>query len=286
VFRGDAPILVVPALVQERRFSWLDMPARPFVNTAGDGTALAAASAALVRKLEAMLREGRLASWEVGDLPVSAHLSPLGTEALACGAVPRLMIRAEHDLTLDEAAMVAHLRRRFRPMINWGRENIRITVVDRANPDAQAFAAYRAFHLSVAGRTTRPEASWDEMYSQIASGGGELQLGHLADGRLVAGLMGVDGTDVAAYASGVFDRSMFHHPLAHWPMWNAILRARHRRMTVFDLGETPPPGAGSAKEQGIAQFKRGFATRLVPVLSWHRLGVVAHEVPAEREAVP
>jgi hypothetical protein len=117
------------------------------------------------------------------------------------------------------------------------------------------------FHAEVAGRVTRAQASWDVMYDWVARGCGELILGSL-DGRLVAGSLFVDGTQTCIYASGVYERSLFDKPLAHYPVWLGIEHAHARGMKTLELGEVPAKGAVSDKEFQIGYFKRGFATDL------------------------
>jgi hypothetical protein len=149
-----------------------------------------------------------------------------------------------------------------------------LETVDHAHPDRSLFKRYQDFHHAVAGRSTRPQESWGAMFDWITGGHGELILASL-DGELVAGTMVVDGVSTAYYASGVYDRERFDKPLAHWPLWLAMLHAGERGMKTFDLGDLPVEGAASPKEVNIGYFKRGFATRTEPwtIWVWQRPGV-------------
>ena len=98
------------------------------------------------------------------------------------------------------------------------------------------------------------------MYDHIAGGGGELSLASL-EGELVSGMLVVDGSTTATYASAAYDRERFEHPLAHWPLMNAILRAKDRGLRWFDIGELPHAADVSEKEASIAFFKQGFTDR-------------------------
>ena len=140
--------------------------------------------------------------------------------------------------------------------------------ISSENRDAAAFETYRQFHRRIAGRSTRPDASWAAMRDWIFEGGGELTLGSLVSGELVAGTMVIDGTSVAYYSSGVYDRERFDKPMAHYPLYEAILRAGIRGMTTFDLGEIPQAGTASTKEQAIGYFKRGFAGAIGTSIVW------------------
>lgn len=172
------------------------------------------------------------------------------------------------DLTAGEAGVRSGLRHSFRSLVNWGRTNLRMSYVNRDTPDRTAFDTYRGFHREVAGRDTRAAASWDAMFAWIASGWGELSLGRLPTGELVAGTMVVDGATTSYYASGVYDRTRFDKPLGHWPVHNAMLRSALRGRMRFDLGEIPVEGTVSPKEFAIGKFKKGFVRDVTPWTKW------------------
>ena len=106
------------------------------------------------------------------------------------------------------------------------------------------------------------------MFEWIVSGNGELALGYLESGELVAGTMVVDGSNVAYYASGVYDRNRFDKPIAHWPLHNAILRSRARGLLWLDSGDIPQKGTVTDKEFAIGFFKSGFATEVREWTNW------------------
>jgi GNAT acetyltransferase-like protein len=171
------------------------------------------------------------------------------------------------DLAAGPTAWRAALRKSSRSLVNWGRRNFSISCVNRDTPDRALFERYRDFHSEVAGRVTRSAASWDAMYEWIARGSGELILGYL-EGRLVAGSMFLDGTEISIYASGVYDRSLFDKPLGHYPLWLGLEHAHTRGMKKLELGSVPAQGTVSDKEYQIGYFKRGFATHVEDQISW------------------
>ncbi len=197
----------------------------------------------------------------------SAILSPTGESCLARGAkaVPNLV--AQVDLIAGPAEWRKALRKSFRSLINWGRRNFAVSFVNREKPDADLFERFRLFHAEVAGRVTRPQASWDVMYEWIVNGGGELVATSLDD-RLVAASLFIDGTQTCIYMTGVYDRSMFDKPLAHYPLWLGIEHAQARGMRTLELGDLHFSGTVSEKEYGIGYFKRGFATHVDTNLVW------------------
>jgi len=193
-------------------------------------------------------------------------LSGLGRACLARDAEYWLRIDALVDLSLPEVTLYRDVRKSFKSLINWGRRHMTMEHVNCENPSRQGFDAYRSLHASVAD-ASRPDASWDEQFSTICAGSGELLLGYL-DGDLVAGTLIVDGERRAVYASGAYDRSRFEQPISHWPVYSAILRSRARGLSICDLGEIPAHGRASKKSCSVGHFKKGFTSRLVPRMIW------------------
>lgn len=261
VIEHGTPLLVVPCSLGEEALDWYGMPIRMFPR-AGVAIDPAVAEAALAH-LDTVAREpagGKIALIESPRLPL----------AEACGK--RGYRAAEHDfasadLTGGEAGLRKGLRKSFKSLLNWGKGNLALEIYGKANPDRGLFKRYQDFHTKVAGRVTRAPDSWEVMADWIARGHGELVLGSL-DGELVTGTMVVDGTETAYYASGVYDRDRFDKPLAHWPLWLAMLHAGERGRRSFDLGDIPRRGAASDKEFNIGYFKRGFATIMVTQPIW------------------
>jgi len=203
----------------------------------------------------------------VTDLEPSGSLSAVGKACLDRQYRPGLRLSAQTDLTCGADLLRQRLRKSYRSLVNWGKNNQRIVTINRANPERGSFDLYQQFHLKVAGRVTRAQETWDCMFDIIAGGGGELTLGFLED-DLVAGTMVLDGNGTSLYASGVYDRDRFDLPLAHWPLWLSILRAAERGQRRFEIGDIPIKGCASDKEVAIGYFKRGFATEIAVSMTW------------------
>ena len=201
----------------------------------------------------------------------SRALDPDGIVAGQClglGGTPGLELRAEADLGIGGKALAEDMRKGHRQQVKWGEKNLAQSFVDAANPDRAAFERFQAFHAEVAGRVTRPAASWDAMFEAITAGKGDLVLGTL-DGLLVAGSLVLDADDTAYYASGVYHRGHFDKPLAHGTVFTSLARAAKRRLRFFDVGELPLPGGEhNDKEVAIGFFKRGFTARTVESTVW------------------
>jgi hypothetical protein len=263
-----APVLYVPAAITDGLLAYNGMGLRFFFADDAEQALRRTATEAAFAHLDAVMASGAAASAWVRDDTTAGALSAIGIACLSRGAAVSVQLDGWIDLAAGEAALRRDLRKSFRSLINWGRANMALTHVNAANPDRSAFGTLQDFHRKVAGRATRTQASWDAMFDWVAQGGGELVLARLADGELAAATLVVDGRKDAYYAVGVYDRGRFDKPMAHWPLWNAIERARARGLSRFHLGIIPLPGEASAKERAIGYFKRGFAMDIVASIEW------------------
>lgn len=189
---------------------------------------------------------------------------------LARLAHPDVRIHAVAELDGGEAALHRGLRKSFRSLVNWGRENLTMTYVNADNPDRVAFDAFCAFHARVSGGQNYPDAYWQVFWNALTKGRGELSLAGLKDGpSLACATFTADGAQAAYYASGVYDRDLFDKPLAHFPVFDAMARAARRGVATYDLGEIVPRGAGAPdKDVQIGFFKKGFVERCRLTLTW------------------
>ena len=166
-------------------------------------------------------------------------------------------MRASADLSLSEVALRRDLRRSYRSLINWGQRNLALV----HGPDL--IFIYADFHAKVAGREVYDRAYWADLASRFRNAG-DLTLGYaVGQADPVAGLVVVDEGDTALYWSAVNDRDKFDKPMGHWPVFDAMLRAKARGMRYFDLGEFYEKGTVDEKTYGIGFFKKGFTSRYV-----------------------
>jgi hypothetical protein len=217
------------------------------------------------------------------------HLAALGEETGAAEAVIGAMAAQTPDAVsaalIDRLAkgearawIVADLRREaelikrdvrdsYRSLLNWGERNMTLKWVDRETPDRALFDLFPKFHAEISGRE-RGDAYWDVYWQDILGGGSELLLGWLADGTLVSGSIVTGRGATAYYASGVYARDQFDKPLGHWPLWQAMMRAKAQGYARFDLGELADRWRANDKEVNIAFFKRGFSSGREVRMHW------------------
>jgi hypothetical protein len=268
VSRNDEPLLLVKCNVFEEKLGYFG---RPITLLARDGISQESYEASVnlaLTTLDRIARQGRAGSVRIRDEISSPELGYLARKCSVRGASAEVVQTARCDLAMDEDQIHRNIRKSFKSLVNWGRRNLILKYFSGQNPDIELFEAYRRFHAEVAGRLTRPEQSWRAMRDWISAGGGELALAYLSTGELVAGTMTTDGAESAVYASGVYDRARFDKPIAHFPVYDAILRSRKRGLRYFELGDLPAMGTVSDKEYNIGFFKRGFASSICMHLVW------------------
>jgi len=269
IAEGDRPRLLALATAGDCRLDYYGSPLRLCCAEPEDGAAIAAAFA----HIDQLIASRSLKRVEIAEEAPSNRLSPVGEACLNRHFRPSLRMTAWGDLSEGETSLRRGLRKSYKSLLNWGRANMTIAVVNRETPDRAQFDRYQAFHQAVAGRSFRVQNTWDALFTWIESGQGELVLGFLQD-DLVAGTLVGDAEGSAYYVSGVYDRERFDKPMAHWPLWTAMLRAHERGLMRFELGDIPLDGDATPKEVAIGFFKRGFATEIATSVVW---SLDAHE---------
>lgn len=187
--------------------------------------------------------------------------------ALGQGWLPHIEIRAIARLNHSDEELLQDLRKGHRQQVRWGQQHLKICTVDKLSPSRSVFDIYREFHARVAGRVTRSLDSWNIMFEAIAEGKGDLVVAWFNQ-RLVSGTLVMDSDSTAYYASGVYDREQFDKPLAHYPLFLAMTRARERGCSHFDVGEVPFEASTEKKGLAIGYFKRGFTSRIETNIIW------------------
>ena len=202
----------------------------------------------------------------------SAVLSGFERVLLGSGASSSLEFSGEVNLTLSEEKLWRSLRKSYRSLVNMGRREVTIELVHQAAHARERFDLYRALHLEVAGRVTRPALSWDVMYEMVAAGQAQLLLAHL-EGRPIAATYLMRFGTLALYASGAYVRDLGKFPVSHWPLFASMLEAKRSGIERLIMGSVFLDSDGNAtpKEQSIASFKLGFSTE-VRVRRYYRLG--------------
>ncbi len=268
VYRRESPVLIAICGSNGGSISYYGMPLRMWVDRTLGTRSFKSVLRTSLDHLASLVCATGATTCIIRDDPSGSSASLLGQSLHAAGAVPRLSLCARIDLDMPQEAIATNVRKSYRSLISRGKRSISLNYVNCENPDLEMFNQYRTFHQRIAGLVTRPRKSWDIMFEAIADGNGELSLGRDSSGDLLSATLVIDGGEVAQYSSGVYERERFDKPIGHWPLYDAILRAKARGRSVFELGDIPAAGTASDKEVSIGTFKRGFASRLDFQLAW------------------
>jgi len=264
---ADGPLILVRCTSGQEKISFYGMPLVLACRRALEDKTRRAVLAAVLDHLHDLAKSQGISEILVqgGSLPDPTILDCLCIDRQAKGGAQNFALM---DLSLEVDALRRDIRDSYRSLINWGGRQIRMEQVNRSNPNRQFFERYVQFHGVVSGGKRDSRDYWRIYWDEIVAGRAELSLGWLAGDQLVSGTLVVEAGQTAYYASGVYDRDEFDKPLGHFPLWQAILRAKERGLRWFDLGELFAYCEGSDKERNIAFFKRGFTSRRSSRLVW------------------
>lgn len=222
----------------------------------------------ILGELSTLSRSQGMTGYTIRTWGESCFVRMLAGRLLAGGTVPILALDAVLDLANDDATLFALMRSGHRRHVRWGEKSLSLLFVDQDNPDKALFESYQQLHAEIAGRVTRPQASWDAMFALIAGGKGDLAISHF-EGNMIGGTLVLDDGQAAYYASGANRRDQFDKPLAHFPLYKLATRARARGNHHFVVGEVGQfEAAASDKERSIGQFKSGFSSETRASLIW------------------
>jgi hypothetical protein len=187
---------------------------------------------------------------------------------LGARARPHLEFRVNVDLSIGEEALAADMRKGHRQQVRWGDKNLEIEVVGQDRLTTDLTDTLRQMHAEVAGRVTRPQASWDATHALVAADEGYYILARLG-GELVGATIILEAADAAVYATGIYRREHFDKPLAHACVWRGMQESMRRGRRFFEIGIVPYEGENaSEKEFAIGFFKHGFSSRIITSTLW------------------
>ena len=269
ILEGNEPVLLAPATCDGHSVSMFGSAIQLSINHSISVKRKKQAFGKAFQKLEEITNKYKASNIYIHG---GNNMNPPSDIDLACikrGARPELRIHAVVDIEQEEKIIKRDLRKSYRSLVNWGRQNIKTIDINSENPDRGLFEQYSAFHEKIGGVSDYGRTYWDVYWNEIMCDRAELSLGYLDDNHLAVGTLIVFAAETAYYASGVYDRDMFDKPLGHFPVFDAILRASKRGMKIFDLGEIFPVGMATDKEVQIGFFKRGFTSNYILRTNWN-----------------
>ncbi len=251
VFDNDRPVLMMPMLSDVNTYNYAGSPSEIF--SLLDQDSLHSAITFLAQKLKKSA-PGKALTFKDNSTLFSALFSQSHT------------IKFDHqgsiDLTLSEDLIYKNVRKSYRPFVNWGRKELHVNIIDENNPDENKFNSFKNLHVTVSGRQTRNDATWQAQMNMIKAGFGYLITANISD-ELVSGCFVMHDKATALYAVAASDRKLMdaNLPLNHFPLYSAIIEAKRKGCRLFKIGEID--NVTDTKAANIARFKRGFITDIV-----------------------
>jgi FemAB family protein len=207
-----------------------------------------------------------LVAWEcMESFTNSKGLSLWHAESMARGATCTVNHEVLLDLSLSMPEIKAYFRKSYKPLITAGMRLWQIDVLTTA--DETIWREFYDLHVSVAGRKTRSDETWDLHLQDIETQRGFLVYLRDNTGRMIGGGFFNVSPNEGFYAVAAYDRSLFDKPLGHVVQYRAIEELQKRGIRWYKIGVRSYPShlpAPSAKEIAISEFKEGFASHLFP----------------------
>jgi hypothetical protein len=136
---GESPLLLASCARSETALDYFGEPIRFFPDrTLAPDLATAAIDRAFQHLTDLKDHHG-IRRVFIRDEPRTDSLSALGEACLTHGYGATLRVSALADLSDGEAGLRRVLRKSFKSLLNWGKQNLAIEVVNQANPDRRLF---------------------------------------------------------------------------------------------------------------------------------------------------
>ena len=119
-----------------------------------------------VRRLIPLLLETHK-SLNVNLISFSNYLNPLEEIFMHYGLEPSINFYSTIDLNLDLASFKSSLRKSYKSLVNWGKNNLDIRIIDSNNLNEESFFAFKDLHIEASGRKTRSDVSWEKQLQAI-----------------------------------------------------------------------------------------------------------------------
>lgn len=165
------------------------------------------------------------------------------------------------DLSLSDAVYLTQIRDKYRSHIKRAAKLWRVEI--KTTLDDQELAAFQALHLSVAGKKTRSDQSWQLQQQAVNAGAAFMVYAYDDEDKLIGAALFNCTHYMASYAVGAYDRDLFDQPVSHIIHYQAIQHMKAQGLSWYYIGarcnknEWMKP---TDKEWQIGHFKEGFST--------------------------
>ena len=205
---------------------------------------------------------------------IDGSLSVLSRMLLDMGGIPDVHYVQIIDLEKTIESIHSNLSKSCRNSVNWGKNNLDITVYDSKNVSIENINKLRNLHIQEAGRETRSKESWEIMYQMILLNNALLIEGSI-DNNVVTSSLFYLNRKVCLYAVSATQRSLFNKPIGHAVLWEAICTAKNLNCKYFDSGGllyNSHESFISPKQLNINRYKKNFGgeTKSQLTIKWDK----------------
>lgn len=243
------------------RFSCYGRSIRYVQNKSASPTDVKKAGKTFRKHIEKILRQNPKSHFLYTDLIIDTNANILTDILLTHSYHAHTKFYQVIDLSLDKESLWKNIRDSYKSLINWGLENIEITIKDASNITAEDFNLFRALHIKEAGRETRSKETWDIQLAQVKNNEAFLVMGY-HDNDLISATFFMYDASYCYYGVSASRRDMFEKPLSHCLLWTAIQHAKSLECQQLEIGDILYPVHDKIEDdkklQGISNFKRGF----------------------------
>ena len=163
--------------------------------------------------------------------------------------------------------IILQFRSGHRQSVDKGKKALSDWQVFGVDIEPDIFDTFRQLHEKAAGRVTRNDKSWQEMYKALKDSRAFLTVVSLG-GEVIGCSYFWVSRDSATYGSAAYNRDLFDRiPISHFGLFISMEHLKRIGIKKLYLGEIFTP-QGTPKEKSIAAFKRGFTktTELVHIV--------------------
>lgn len=253
LYKNEDPILILPSLSKKRELNFAGEPSEVMSTLKGDE---------YFKGVRIFIDALKKESLKSGEKIAKVRAEPIILkESLNTVKSITTLLRGYVNCDLSESSIKLSLRKSYKSLVNWGKRNLLIKVLDNNAIDFDLFMKFKALHLEASGRKTRSNQSWHYQFEMIKKGNGYLIAAFYND-KLVSGCFIMNDQYTALYGVAASDRQLMSEglPLNHYTLWMSIMEAKQKGCKKFILGDVSDNRCQDIKSKNICLFKRGFAT--------------------------
>lgn len=244
-----------------RELSGWGLPLLYMENQDVDSSRLRGAHKLLTAEFNNILQGHSITTVIYQDFLNQGRLSFLGQHLLDIGAQAIPYFTQMIDLSASETDLRSQIRKSYKSLINWGKKNLSLRVLDSETIAPEDIERFRQLHIHASGRETRSPQTWEVQYEMVCHEEAFVVLGEL-EAELVTAALFPCSSRYCYYGVSASKRELFDKPLSHSVMWRAMIYAKEHGCRFFETGRQHYPRQGdplpTQKELSISTFKRGF----------------------------